>query len=110
MEQEYDPNLTTLTDSQELWLTVLGVISGTLSLIGSTLIIVRICRCRLYTTPYQRIMLGLSLTDLVASFATGWGPLLFLPKGTSPRAVAFGNETTCNMLGFLTQFAICAVW
>lgn len=91
---EYDPNVSTLTETQELWLTVLSAISGTFSLVGSSIVILRICRCRLFTTPYQRLMLGLSLTDLVASLALGWGPLLFVPKDTNDgRSISIGNET-----------------
>lgn len=101
---------TTLSHNQERVLSILSIISACLSICGSSLIIGRIVRCKSYIgSPYNRIMLGLSISDIISSFAAGFGVFL-LPKETSPRVWAFGNETTCNMLGFLTQLAIGAVW
>lgn len=104
-----DPNISTLTDSQESTMSILGAISGSLSILGSSLIVYRVYKNRHSTSPYDRIMLGLSICDIVSSFSFGLGPLL-LPTDTSTRAWASGNERTCNFLGFLTQFSFCAVW
>lgn len=100
---------TTLTDSQERVLSVLGIASASLSICGSALIITRILRCKTYIdSPYNRIMVGLSVSDIISSFANGFG-VFFLPKQCSPRVWAMGNETTCNMLGFLTQLGGAAI-
>lgn len=90
-------------------MSILGLISGSLSLVGSSLIVFRAFKNRRDMTPYDRIMLGLSLTDMVSSFVYAFGPLL-LPADTSTRSWALGNDRTCKMLGFLTQFAFAAVW
>ena len=107
----HDPDVTTLADSQENLLSILGLITGCMSMLGSTLIASRVWRNyrKHTTTPYERMMGALSCCDVVSSFAFGFAPLL-LPKDTSPRAWASGNEMTCNMLGFLTQFSFAAVW
>lgn len=104
-----DPNMSTLTDDQESLMSILGAISGSLSILGSSIIVYRVYKNRKNTSPYDRIMLGLSLCDIVSSFAFGLGPSL-LPSVTSTRSWAKGNVTTCNFLGFLTQFSFCAVW
>lgn len=106
-----DPDLTTLDDSQERLLSILAVISGTLSIFGSGLILFRVFRNyrNKSTTPYDRIMGGLSVFDMISSFSFGYGTFL-LPQETSPRAWAMGTSLTCNLLGFLTQLSFCAVW
>jgi hypothetical protein len=111
MTAVHDPNVTTLSDDQERLLSVLGVISGTLSLLGGGLIVARVWRLHRAntTTPYDRMMGALSIFDIMSSFSFGFGSLL-LPKETSPRVWASGNEMTCNMLGFLTQLSFCSVW
>lgn len=98
-----------LSEDQERMLNILGVISSTLSIMGSGLILGRIFRCKSYVTPYNRIMIGLSSFDMITSFAVGFGPLL-LPNETSTRVWAFGNDTTCNFIGFLTQLGIGGIW
>lgn len=99
-----------LTDSQERVLNTLGIASASLSICGSVLIITRIIRCQYYKgSPYNRIMIGLCFSDIISSIASGFS-FLFLPRETSPRVWAFGNETTCNMLGFLTQVGYAAFW
>lgn len=105
----YDPNASSLTDQQEVLMSTLGVISGCLSFIGSSLIVYRVVKNRHEgTNSYDRLMLGLSLSDLVASFTFGFGPLL-LPKDSSTRAWASGSDATCTLLGFTSQFSFCAV-
>ncbi len=54
-------------------------------------------------------MLGLSISDIIASFCYFLGTWL-VPKGTvggfGPVFGASGNDATCNLSGFFTQFAV----
>jgi hypothetical protein len=110
----HDPNMSTLTDSQEVLMSSLNMISATLSCLGSSMIVYRVYKNRnetvvrknskhteFITTPYDRIMLGLSVCDIVASLTFGFGSLL-LPSDSSTRAWAAGTDTTCSFLGFFT--------
>jgi len=102
-----------LSDGQEIVLSVLQVVSASLSLIGSSTIVYKIVRklerCKT-TAPYDRIMLGLSGCDILASITYAAAPFL-LPKSTSQRVWAMGTDWTCSRLGFLTQLAcLWAVW
>jgi hypothetical protein len=57
---------------------------------------------------YHRFILGLGIGDLVASiawFCTTWP----VPKGTPNVYGAIGNQTTCSVQGFFTQFSFIAV-
>lgn len=82
--------------------------SGTLSVIGSSMIVSLILR-NSRKTPYKRIMLGLSVADIVASLTWIASPLL-VPADTSQRIWALGSEGTCNFLGFMTQLSFIAIW
>ena len=102
-----------LTDSQEIILYLLQVCAGTLSLIGSSTILFKIFRNLRkddYTTPYERMILGLSTCDVLSSITYAIGPFL-LPSATSKRPWALGNDSTCTYLGFFNQLAcFWAVW
>jgi len=114
-----DPNLertlmsSELSDQQEIAFVVIQILSATLSLIGSCTIVIKILRCLLHnkhTTPYDRIILGLSGCDILGSITYAVGPFL-LPNETSLRVSAFGSRSTCAILGFLTQFpCMAAIW
>ena len=60
-------------------------------------------------TPYKRILLGLSVCDIIASTTYAISPFL-LPQATSQRVWARGTDRSCSILGFLTQFAFSAIW
>ena len=103
-----------LTDSQEIILYLLQLSAGTLSLIGSGAILFKISRNlrrdSSSTTPYDRIILGLSACDVISSLTYALGPFL-LPRDTSKRVWAVGNESTCTFLGFFNQLAcFWAIW
>jgi len=112
--EEYTENklygISNISDGQENVLSVLQICSAIMSLIGSCTIVFKILRS-LYqnqtTTPYDRIMLGLSSCDIVASCVYAISPFL-VPKETSQRPWAMGSASTCNTLGMLTQLA--ALW
>jgi hypothetical protein len=104
---------TVLSDQQEITLVVIQILSATLSLIGSCTIVLKILRCLLnnkHTSPYDRIILGLSGCDILGGITYAVGPFL-LPNETSIRVSAFGSRSTCAILGFLTQFpCMSAIW
>lgn len=99
-----------LTPFQEKVLAVLPLMSGLLSAWGSLQIIRIIVRNRIRRPSenvgsrmscYQRIMLGLSLCDLVSSIVLCLQAFL-LPKSEG-RSWAIGNQATCTAMGFLQQ-------
>ena len=136
-----------LSYRQEVALSLLNVIAGVLSIVGSSLIINWILlktkhqqhsarppananhgrRSRRWvgccwgsssdcmsvtktTTPYDRIMLGLSLFDILYSINFVLRPFLVPLSTTAPvnrthRIWSVGNASTCNLLGFVAQFA-----
>jgi hypothetical protein len=59
-------------------------------------------------TSYDRLMLGLSICDIIASLGWALTPFL-LPRETSTNPWAVGNEATCTFLGFVTQLGFSAV-
>ena len=143
-----------ISDTQTKIVSVLFVISGILSVLGSSTIVYKIlckhkkrirrrnhldhqnnndgnlrnnndnnnvhvvCRCNCFravlkrlksVTPYDRLMLGLSSMDVIASISWILTPFL-LPRDTSPRVWAVGNDRTCTFLGTIHQFGVyCAV-
>jgi len=83
-------------------------------LIGSSAILFKIIRNlrrdSSTTTPYDRIILGLSTCDVISSLTYALGPFL-LPRETSKRVWAFGSRSTCTYLGFFFQLAcFWAIW
>lgn len=101
--------ISSLSDNQEMILSVLRLVSGVLSILGSSTIVYRVYKNRKTSKPYDRIMLGLSCFDIIASFTFAASPFL-VPEETSQRVWAIGNETSCSFLGFLTQLSFAAVW
>lgn len=99
----------TLTDSQEKVLSLLFVFSGTLSVLGSSIIVFKILKNLKKATPYDRLMLGLSGFDIVASLTYILTPFI-LPQETSMRVWARGTDGTCTFLGFLSQLSFAAVF
>jgi hypothetical protein len=104
-----DDMISTLSDEQEIVLSVLFVFSGLLSIFGSSTIIYKVVKNQKKAKTYDRIMLGLSCSDIVASLAYVMTPFL-LPEKTSQRIWASGNDVTCSFLGWLTQLGFAAIW
>jgi len=92
---------------QQKLLSILFLPSCTLSIIGSAFII-RNIRKEGKQTPYRSIMLWTSICDIIASAGIFLQP--FLPPANRPDTYvwAFGNDASCNALGFVTQFAFSA--
>mmetsp|Transcript_13916 Transcript_13916/g.33643 ORF Transcript_13916/g.33643 Transcript_13916/m.33643 type:complete len:496 (+) Transcript_13916:51-1538(+) len=92
---------------QQKLLSILFLPSCILSVIGSAFII-RNIREEGKRTPYRSIMLWTSICDIIASAGIFLQP--FLPPANRPDTYvwAFGNDASCNALGFVTQFAFSA--
>jgi hypothetical protein len=103
-----ESEISSLSDTQEIVISVLSLISGTLSIMGSCTIVYLVATDT-HKTPYKRIMLGLSSCDIVAS-ATYASQPFWLPADTSQRVWASGSDASCSVLGFLTQFSFSAMW
>ena len=99
IEDNDDETISPLKDWQEVIIAVLPVISSILSIVGSSTI-VRLTLRRKLSTPYDRILFGLSIADMVSSATNALNPYL-APRDTSPRIFAIGNDTTCAAIGFL---------
>lgn len=100
--------LPSLTDDQVRLLALLNVVSGCLSIFGSLIIVHKVVRSRELSKSYDRIMLGLSSSNIVASIGYICRPFL-LPEDTSTRVTAIGNDVSCAVLGWMTQFGFTSV-
>ena len=98
-----------LTDDQVRTLSILTIASATLSVLGSFAIILKVVANRHESSPYDRIMLGLSVSDILLSCSYALGPFL-IPSDSSQRIWAMGNDASCSFLGWLTQLALSAIW
>jgi len=97
-----------LTDTQLIVLSFLYVFSSILSIVGSSTILYKVLGDFKNSTSYDRVMVGLSTFDVIASLGWALTPFL-LPKETSMRPWAIGNNATCTLLGFITQLGFSAV-
>ena len=89
-----------LSDAKYFTAFALGVSSCTLSVLGSTVIIYLILRRQKWKSSlFQRIVLGLSVSDILGTLSAACQPFM-LPKSTK-IPIAFGNTTTCEAIGFL---------
>ena len=104
-----DSSMKTLTDNQEIIMSVWMVISGLLSMFGSTTIVYRVLKKDGKSKPFDRLMLGLSVFDVIASFSFVLTPFM-LPQETSVRVWALGNRVSCSLLGWLSQLSVAAAW
>ena len=99
---EMDYELSALQDKV---LVLLPIPSALLSIIGSGTIIFMTVKMRYKEklTPYTRLLLGLSVFDIVFSVTEGVSG--FMRPQDSYRAYAFGNDMTCKVNGFFTQLS-----
>jgi len=111
MDDQAPPTTDELSEGQQIALKVLGISSGSLSLIGSCTIAFKILRdlaLKRYMTPYDRIILGLSTCDILSSISFIIQPFL-LPSETG-LAWAFGSTATCEAAGALSLSLPWAIW
>ncbi|CAJ1941129.1 unnamed protein product [Cylindrotheca closterium] len=101
-----------LSDSQQKLLSILPIPSAILSIVGSFAII-DIARQRRkgvqQWTPYNRLLVAMSICDIVLSL--NFASAAFLrPAETSSRIWARGNDGTCTFSAFVTQVATATMW
>ncbi len=98
-----------MSSSRQFWKEIVSyqITFGSISFVASTLIVSFIALNGL-STPYRRIIFGLSVSDMIKSFALVAGP--FLIQADAPRALwGIGNEFTCRIDGFLYHLGVTAV-
>lgn len=98
-----------LTDTQEIFLSLLTIFSSILSIIGSSLIIFRILKWEERLGSYHRIIFGLSCADLIGSIMHIMEPFLVPADSPEARVWAKGTKATCSFLGFLSQLSISVI-
>lgn len=94
-----------LSHQQQLTLAITPKCTATLSIASSSFIIYEAC-CdmrRGKTNAIQRALVGMSIIDVLASFAW-WLSTWAEPVGSVPLAT--GNQVSCDFQGFLLQLAI----
>lgn len=89
------------------WLSLLPIIPALLSCLASGTILYMVYKTG-FNSPYKRILFGLSCSDIITSLAFALQPFL-LPRETSQRVWAFGNDATCTFLGTITQLGMCSL-
>jgi hypothetical protein len=92
----------TYTETQLKIMAILPMISGPLSITGSSLIVFKILTHRKskLTRIYNRILLGFSICDII--FSVGFSlSTIPSPSGTLDSWGARGNDTTCAIQGFV---------
>lgn len=93
-----------LSDVQLVILAFLPIPTALLSLPASFTTIVLACRSRL--SSYKRILIGLSISDILLNLATITGPLLVPHESSIILNRANETQATCNLSGVLIQMAL----
>ncbi|KAI2493456.1 hypothetical protein MHU86_21074 [Fragilaria crotonensis] len=89
-----------LTDGQVIALVVLTCISSSLSIAGSSIIVYLVLMTK-KSSVYNRLMLGMSMFDILNAICLFVHPFLLPAEGG--QISAHGNDQTCTMMGFFTQ-------
>jgi hypothetical protein len=89
---------------QQIALSIVPVITGFLSLLGSSFIIYLIYKDRekKLKKTYHRLLLGISTSDWLNS-ARACTSSFLMPRGTPGVWKAQGTQATCTMQGFFAQ-------
>jgi hypothetical protein len=98
--------ISSLSDAQDIALSLLPIAPPLLSITGSSIIISLVVKSP-KKSPYRRILLAMSCCDIVASITHSLRGFL-LPKETSQRALAIGNDASCSAVGFFNQLSFSA--
>eukprot|EP00980_Cylindrotheca_fusiformis_P021848 scaffold8682_cov122-Cylindrotheca_fusiformis.AAC.5 len=98
------------SDSQQKVISILVIPSSILSFIGSSLIVHCVRNEKQKRSPYRRLMLALSICDIISTIGYIFHP--FLGPTDIPYAYvwAFGNSATCTFMGALLQISFSAHW
>ncbi|KAI2493459.1 hypothetical protein MHU86_21077 [Fragilaria crotonensis] len=89
-----------MTDGQVIALVVVNCISSSLSIAGSSIIVYLVLMTK-KSSVYNRMMLGMSMFDILNAIFMFVHPFLLPVEGG--RISAHGNDQTCTMMGFFTQ-------
>ncbi|CAJ1954909.1 unnamed protein product [Cylindrotheca closterium] len=96
-------NVSYLSDTQETALAFVPIVPTLISIWASCLLI-RLLYKRGFKSPMRRILLALSITDIFTS-VTAALQCFFVPRDTSRRLYAIGNDATCSYLGWGFSFS-----
>lgn len=101
------PQLGGLSDAQEMVLAILPIPSAILSILGSVCIISMSLSTKKKWTVYTRLLIGMSMCDIVSSMTLAVAAFLRPRDYTDHhhRIWTFGSEATCSAIGTLTQFS-----
>ena len=98
---------------QQMLLAILSTVSGALSMLGSSFIafciLVRGYRNRGSTTTRDRLLLSMSVIDVLNSIALGLGPLPTPAGAIDNVAGAVGTEASCEAQGFAVQLGLSSI-
>lgn len=90
----------------QIAITIVPMVTGTLSIAASSTIISKVLQSQLkLSTPYNRLLISLCVFDIIAS-SCHVASTLPSPRGTVDLWGAIGNETTCQIQGFLFLFSL----
>ena len=90
----------------QIAITLIPMVSGALSIAASSTIITKVLKsASKLKNPYNRLLIGLCLFDILVSICHV-SSTLPIPKGTPGYWAALGNDTTCKIQGFLFLFSI----
>ncbi len=102
MDDEY---LYIPTPNQQKMISILVIPPSILSFIGSSLIIYHVMHDK-KKTPYRRLLLAVSFCDIISTIVWLSQPYFIPSDAINSYVWTFGNDATCTVLGFLTQFTI----
>ncbi|CAJ1950092.1 unnamed protein product [Cylindrotheca closterium] len=95
------------SEDEQKAISILLVLSASLSLVGSSCIVYHV-RHNSKSTPYRRIMLGMSACDIVSTIGYALQPYVGLKGESNSFVWSFGNAASCSFIGALAQFGFSA--
>jgi hypothetical protein len=92
-------------ESQIVNVVIIQRVMGTISLIGSSYVIEEVLRDeRKRNHSFHRLMVGLSISDVLSSFFANILSTAPIPKGY--QVLAVGNVATCDIQGFIISACV----
>ena len=93
-----------LNFTQQKLLATIGIVSGTISLLGSSILIRMVLMTQGQNVTYNRLLIGLSVMDIFHNIS--WSLQPFLVPRSNERVWSFGNDRTCSAAGFFVQLGV----
>jgi len=91
-------------------LAIIPKVTGALSFLCSSYLVFHILRSKKRRNdPFERIIMGLSVADMITSFFGFFLSTWPMPKDTFLASGAIGTTATCSMQGFMFQLGILAM-